>query len=35
MAYNIRHVDLNIEACKDVDISMKHGIRHKKRGDLC
>ena len=28
------HVDLNIYACKDVDLSMKHSIKHKNHGDL-
>ena len=34
MSYSIKQVDLNIYACKDVDLSMKHGIGHKKQGDL-
>ena len=31
MAQGTKHVDLNIQACKDVDLSMKHGKRLKSK----
>ena len=34
MAYNIKHVDLDIRTCNDVNLSMKHGKKRKKQGDL-
>ena len=35
MAKNPKHVDLNIQTCRYIDLSTKHGIKHKKDGDLC